>query len=185
MALLCTSATTFVYIPVSSSCGSDSRRHYCSVAQHGATCCTALQCVALPLPVRSGSVLQCVAVWFSVLQCLPLPLKPPLPILKHTETHPATPCNTLQHPATPCNTLQHPAAYCNTLQHTETHCNTVRDSPRCLATCVRGMLRTCTRLVAHTLQHTATHCNPLQHTTTHCNAVRGMSHTCTRPVAYK
>ena len=99
-------------------------------------------------------------------------------VLSHTETHPATHCNTLQHTAAHCNTLQHTTIYCNTfclvseirlvtrcntlcntLQQTPTHCNTLQH----------------TATHCNTLQHTAKHCNTLQHTATYCNTLQNTS----------
>jgi len=63
MALLCASATTFVYIPVSSSCGSDKTLLQCSTAW-----CNVLHCVAVCCAAAPCKEWQCVAVCCSVVQ---------------------------------------------------------------------------------------------------------------------
>jgi len=45
--------------------------------------------------------------------------------LRHTATHTATHCNTLQHTATHCNTLQHTATHCSILQQLEELCSSL------------------------------------------------------------
>jgi len=111
------------------------------------------------------SVLQCVAVCYSVLS-----------VVQSTSLHPADSFDcilqhTLQHAATHaaahatqrqfnvgiyCNTLQHTAAdmYCNTLQHTATHDNT------------RQHTASHDKTLHHT-EHTVTHSNTVQHTLQH------------------
>jgi len=41
-----------------------------------------------------------------------------------SDTHTATPWNTLHHTATHCNALRRTATHCNALKHTATHCTT-------------------------------------------------------------
>jgi len=95
-------------------------------------------------------VVQCVAVWCIVLQCV-LVCQSHYGMLQRVAAH----CNTLQcgtyvmdpfFNKSTKDTLQHTAAHCSTLQHTAAHCST--------------------------LQHTAAHCSTLQHTAAHCSTLQ-------------
>jgi len=145
-------------------------------------------------------VLQCGAVWCSVLLCAYIfGVNTTMYLLCmriYIHTHPgrigdkawcptsqqiATHCNTLHRSGTHCNTLQHTATHCNTLQHTATHSHRedylkIRD-----ACCL--ILRI--KLAAHcnTLQHTAIHyytCTTswrkLQPTATQTGLIKDKSH---------
>jgi len=74
-------------------------------------CCSVLQCVAVRY-----TVLQCVAVCCSVLQRVAVSQQRCL-------TASAVEISAGSLVFLHCNTLQHTATHCNTLQHTATHCN--------------------------------------------------------------
>jgi len=112
---------------------------------HARLCCR--HCAKLSY-IRGYFVVQCGAVWCSVLQCV------------------AVCCSVLQcagAQATPnfrmATTSKLPKLLYNTLQHTATHCGAMVWQPRV------GSLN-------NTLQNIATHCNTLQHTATHCNTLQ-------------
>jgi len=108
------------------------------VAQCGVVCCNVLRCVAVCCVCCV--VLQCVATCWLVSQCV---------VSRQTDA------GVLFIWTTHCNTLQHTATHCNTLQHTATHCNT------CIP---RGLVSWSIWCV--TLQHTGAYCNTLQYTAT-------------------
>jgi len=138
----------------------------CSVLQCVAVCCSWLQC------------LQCVAVCCGMLsscKIAPTYIQDKSEVASTYTQHAATQCSTLQNTATHYNTLQHTATHCITLQHTATHCNTLQHTA---THCIEDKSEVASTFTQHTathcntLQHTATHYNTLQHTTTHCNTLQ-------------
>jgi len=136
---------------------------------------------AAPTPAHLGChcMLQCVAVWCSVVQCVAVCCS----VLQCV----AVCCSVLQCVAVCCGVLQCVAVCCSVLQCVALCCSVLQ----CVAVCCSVMQHLCIHAplsfgerhfdglgktlqpAAHcnTLQHTATHCNTLQHTATHCSTV--------------
>jgi len=142
----------------------------------------------------AGTVILCVAVCCSVLQCVVYcTLEEPYYTCKRARSKTYNIegsveffcqvfaiCNILQHTATQCNTLQHTffPKICNRVGNlagakitTRTHCDTLTHSNTLQHTPTHSNTLHHTPPYRNTLQHTATHCNTLQHTATHCNTL--------------
>ena len=113
-----------------------------NVVQYSVVCCSVVENAVC------RSVLQCVAVCFSVL------LGALLLDSTVAECSAGTHYSTLQRTAAHYNTLQHTSTHCNALQHTATHCNTLHHTAAHCTKCIA------TRFSI--LQRTATHCRVMQ-----------------------
>jgi len=110
----------------------DTRRHtasHCNTLQHTATHCNYFRVYVCCYMCECCSVLQCVAVWWSVSACVCVCLRVLLHVWDITDryawvTHV---CITWYDTATNCIPLQHTATHCNTLQHTATFMCASRD----------------------------------------------------------
>ena len=145
-------------------------RSCCSVVQCGAVWCSVVLCVAVSLVTAEHSLNLQISyvILFPPIHCRPT----------------ATQCKTLQHSATHCSTQQHTTTHCNTQQRTTTRCNTLQHTathprisfPR--RERVRHELqRCCSVLLFIALQHAARHCSTLQCTVQyHLRISVGLAH---------